>query len=179
MARSRFALGFAFLGCVMWQWVAAAPAGAYEDQLSLGAGAGYAYAARDGGPHHGVAFDIEASLGLSAVWSLRSVLGYSLHPADRSLSRLSLGAEVVYQVDVLELVPSLGLGLDALGSRSHARPHDTRVDLGLHPVLGIDWLVRRELMLGLSARPIFVLSHASLEPLYLTVSLTASWLLDL
>jgi hypothetical protein len=163
----------------MWQWVASAPACAYEDQLSLGVGAGYAYAARQGGPHHGAAFDLEASLGLGATWSARGTLGYSLHPSDNSLSHLQLGAEVVYQIDVLELVPNIGLGLDVLGSRSHERPHDTRVDLGAHPVLGVDWLVRRELVLGLSARPVFVLSHGVHEPLYLTVSLTASWLLDL
>jgi len=176
---SRFTLGFAVLGCVMWQWVAAAPARAYEDQLSLGVGAGYAYLAREGGPHHGAAFDFEASLGLSEIWSVRAALAYSVHPAERTLSKLNLAAEIVYVIDVLELVPSLGLGVDALGGRSHSPPHDARVDLGVHPVLGLDWLFRRELMLGLSVRPIFVLSDWARQPLYLSATLTASWLLDL
>ena len=179
MSASRIRLGSALLGCVTWLCLAAAPVRAYEDQLSLGVGAGYAYLAHSGGPHHGVAFDLEASLGLSATWSVRGTLGYSLHPGERTQSRLNLGAELVYVIDVVELVPSLGLGVDALGGRSHTRPHDAHVDFGVHPVLGLDWLVRRELMLGLSVRPVFVLTDWERQPLYLSVTLALSWLWDL
>jgi hypothetical protein len=178
MNAPRIALWSALSGCVTWLWLAAAPVHAYEDQLSLGLGAGYAYLAHSDAPHHGVAIDLEASLGLAAAWSVRAALGYSLHPGERTSCRLNLSGELVYVVDVLEFVPSLGLGLDALGSHSHGL-RDTRVDFGVHPVLGIDWLLRRELMLGLSARPVFVLTDWARQPLYLSVTLSISWLLDL
>ena len=178
MTASRIALWSALAGCVTWLCLVAAPVRAYEDQLSLGVGAGYAYLAHSDGPRHGIAIDLEASLGLAAAWSVRAALGYSLHPGSRASSRLGLGGELVYVIDVLELVPSLGLGVDAVAGRSHEQ-QALRVDFGVHPVLGIDWLVRRELMLGLSARPVFVLTDWAHHPLYLSVTLTLSWLLDL
>lgn len=149
---------------------------AYEDQLSFGVGAGYAYAPRSGSSDHGVFVSLEASLGLSSTWSLRGTLGYGEHPAAPRLSRGVLGVEALYLVDVLEFVPYAGLGLDALASFTAA---DTQLDIGAHPVVGIDWLLGRSFLLGLCARPIFVLSELASGPLYLTVSLTAAWLVDL
>lgn len=151
-------------------------ASAYEDQLSLGVGAGYAYTSRSDSSSHGIYASLEASLGLSTEWSVRGLVGFGEHPGSPRLSRLTVGVEALYMVDVLELVPYAGIGLDGLAS------FDTDRDplaLGAHPVVGIDWLLDRSFLLGLSARPIFVLSALKNEPLYLTVSLTASWLLDL
>jgi hypothetical protein len=149
---------------------------AYEDQLSFGAGAGYAYATQTGSSNHGGYFQLEASLGVSSTWSVRGVLGYGLHPAAPRLSQGILGVEALYLVDVLELVPYAGLGVDALASFGAA---DTRFAVGAHPIVGVDWLLGRSFLLGLSARPIFVLSDLDRGPLYLTVSLSAVWLLDL
>jgi len=149
---------------------------AYEDQLSFGIGAGYAYATQAGASDHGAYFQLEASLGVSPTWSVRGVLGYGEHAATPRLSQGLLGVEALYLVDVLELVPYAGVGIDALAGFTSA---DTRFAFGAHPVLGIDWLLGRSFLLGLSARPIFVLSDFDRGPLYLTVSLTAAWLLDL
>ncbi|HTU62788.1 MAG TPA: hypothetical protein VMF89_30205 [Polyangiales bacterium] len=149
---------------------------AYEDQLSFGVGAGYAYATQAGASDHGAYFQLEASLGVSPTWSLRGVLGYGEHPATLRLSQGLLGVEALYLVDVLELVPYAGVGIDGLASITAA---DTHFAFGAHPVLGIDWLLGRSFLLGLCARPIFVLSELERGPLYLTVSLTAAWLLDL
>jgi hypothetical protein len=162
--------------------LAASSARAYEDQLSFGIGAGYAYATQAGASNasgasgHGAYFQLEASLGVSPTWSVRGVLGYGEHPATPRLSHGLLGVEALYLVDVLELVPYAGVGIDALAGFTTA---DTRFAFGAHPVLGIDWLLGRSFLLGLSARPIFVLSDLDRGPLYLTVSLTAAWLLDL
>jgi hypothetical protein len=149
---------------------------AYEDQLSLGIGAGYAYATQSGSSNHGAYFQLEASLGVSSTWSVRGLLGLGRHPAAPSLSQGILGLEALYLVDVLEFVPYAGLGIDALASFGVT---DTRFAVGAHPVLGIDWLLGRNFLVGLNARPIFVLSDLDRGPLYLTVSLTAVWLLDL
>lgn len=162
-------------------WVAVAlsplPARAYEDQLSLGVGAGYAYATRPDSPHHGAAFQLDASLGISPTWSVRAVAGYSLHPATRRLSRLTLAAEAIYLVDVLQVVPYAGFGLDALASLVPDATPD--LDVGVHPVAGVDWLLSRSFLLGVCVRPIFVLSRFETQPVYLTASLTAAWLLEL
>ena len=149
---------------------------AYEDQLSVGTGAGYAYATQTGSSDHGAYFHLEASLGVSSTWSVRGVLGYGEHPATPRLSQGILGVEALYMVDVLELVPYTGLGVDGLASFGALDP---RIAIGAHPVIGIDWLLGRSFLLGLSARPIFVLSDLGRGPLYLTVSLTAGWLVDL
>jgi hypothetical protein len=152
------------------------PASAYEDQLSLGIGAGYAYSSRTDSSNHGIYANLETSVGFSPEWSLRGLVGFAEHPASPQLSRLTVGIEALYLIDVLEFVPYAGIGLDALASFGVERD---QLGLGAHPVVGIDWLFDRSFLLGVSARPIFVLSAFEAEPLYLTVSLTASWLLDL
>ena len=149
---------------------------AYEDQLSLGVGAGYAYATREDSSHHGAFVDVEASLGLSATWSLRGVLGFGYHPEKPRLSEGVLGIEALYLVDVLEFVPYAGIGVDGLLSIPRTEAH---MAIGAHPVLGIDWLLDRSFLLGLCARPIFILSQLDHSPLYLSVTLSATWLLDL
>jgi len=149
---------------------------AYEDQLSFGVGAGYAYGTQQGASDHGAYFQLEASLGVSPTWSVRGVLAYAAHPATPRWSQGLLGVEALYLVDVLELVPYAGIGIDALAGFT---PSDTRFDVGAHPVLGIDWLLGRSFLLGFSARPIFVLSGLERGPLYLVLSLTATWLWDL
>jgi hypothetical protein len=156
---------------------AASPAFAYEDQLTLGVGLGYAYASPSTGPHHGAALALDGSLGLSANWSVRTWLGASVHPGARAFTQGSLGAEVFYLLDLLELVPYHGAGID-LQSRWQERA-PTRVNLGLHPVLGVDWLVSREWILGLSSRAVFNVTDWEHQPLYVTVLLTGSYVLEL
>lgn len=153
---------------------------AYEDQLSVGAGAGYAYATqagRAGHDHgHGAYVQLEASLGLSTVWSLRGIVGFAEHPTRPSLAQGLVAAEALYLVDVLELVPYAGIGVDALAGFTAT---DTHFAVGAHPVFGIDWLLGRSFLLGLSVRPVFILSDLVRGPLYLSSALTAAWLLDL
>ncbi|MEY4576864.1 MAG: hypothetical protein RL701_1567 [Pseudomonadota bacterium] len=165
----------------MWQAIAVAPACAYEDQLTLGAGIGYAFADTAAGARHGVALQLDASLGLGPSWTGRAYLGVQLHPAvaDSALfTRLGAGAELLYLLDLLEFVPYAGVGLDVFAGNA-SEPGTWRADFGLHPVLGIDWLLSREFILGLSARPVFVVTDWGQQPLYLTVLVTASLALDL
>lgn len=165
--------------CALGMLLAAAlpsSARAYEDQLSVGVGLGYAYATRSDSSHHGGYVNLEASLGLSPTWSLRGLLGFGHHPAQPRLSEAVLGVEALYLVDVLEFVPYAGLGVDGLLSIT---ARDVQTALGAHPVVGVDWLLDRSFLLGLCARPIFVVSDLERGPLYVSVSLNATWLLDL
>jgi Outer membrane protein beta-barrel domain len=158
--------------------MASSVARAYEDQLSLGVGLGYAHATERGRAHSGALFGVEAGIGLSDTFTVRSSLSYSVHPDARALSVLGLGAELLYLVDVLEVVPYFGAGLDLLGSWT-AGHGALRGDLGLHPVLGLDWLINRDVALGIEARPVFLLTALQRAPVYVTAGVTASLLFDL
>jgi hypothetical protein len=157
-----------------WCWLAS-PARAYEDQLTLGVGAGYAHAVSESLPRSGAMIDVAASMDLHAVWSARARVSYALHPADESLHALLLGAELLYLVDVVELVPYFGLGAVGIG---RARAGDTQLDAAAELVLGIDYLVSREITLGLEARPHVLLTELARDPLYLAIQGSVIWMFD-
>jgi hypothetical protein len=159
--------------------MASGVAHAYEDQLSLGVSLGYAHASERDQPHAGGLLGLEGGIGLSDILTVRAFASFSLHPGDRSLSVLALGAELLYLVDVLEIVPYFGAGLDALGSWSRGTGGVASADFGVHPVIGLDWLLNRDVALGIEARPVFVLTALQRAPVYVTVGVTASLLLDL
>lgn len=162
------------IGCVMSLLGVATPALAYEDQLTVGAGLGYAYASDQ--PHHGLGLQLETSLGLDQAWTVRGLLAFSAHPGPSSDAKLNLGGELLYLFDLFEFVPYVGAGIDVLG---HIPFEGTaRAAFGVHPVVGMDWLVTREWLVGLSVRPTFVLTDWERAPIYLTVMLTGSLILD-
>jgi hypothetical protein len=175
----KFWLMCAAIACLATAQVAAPPSlHAYEDKAGLALDLGYAQATQHGLPHSGAAVGLEASLGLDDIWTVRGAIGYSLHPGTSSLSVLTLGAELLYLVDVLEIVPYFGAGLDAIGSWV-PRAAAFSTEFGVHPVFGVDWLISRDWALGLQARPIFLITALNREPIYLTVSVSAAMLLDL
>jgi hypothetical protein len=151
---------------------------AYEDKAGLAVDLGYADATQARLPHNGALVGLEASLGLDDIWTVRGALTYSLHPGNPALSVLTLGAELLYLIDVLEVVPYLGAGLDAIGSWAPGAV-SFKTEFGVHPVFGVDWLVDRNWAIGLQGRPVFLISAWNREPIYLSVSLNATWLLDL
>jgi hypothetical protein len=158
----------------VWAW--AAPAFAYEDQASIDAALAYGHAVSDETPAHGVGLGLGASLGLNNVFTLRGRFAWALHPGEqRTSSVLSLSAEVLYLVDVLEIVPYFGAGIDGLG-----RLDDSfSADLGIHPIVGFDWLLSREWTLGMLVRSIFLLTALDTHPVYLELGVSASYVIDL
>jgi hypothetical protein len=151
---------------------------AYEDKAGLAVDLGFAHATERTLPHNGGLVGVEGSLGLDDIWTVRGAVTYSLHPGSSALSVLTLGAEVLYLIDVLELVPYFGGGLDAIGSWARGTS-GLKSEFGVHPVFGLDWLLDRNLALGLQARPIFLLTALNRQPIYLEVNLNASWFIDL
>ena len=79
-------------------------------------------------------------------------------------------------IDVVELVPSFGLGVDAVASKPS--PADVRADFAAHAVVALDYLLSRELSLALDARPYVLLTQLDTEPLYLTVSVSLLLVFD-
>lgn len=153
----------------------AGAAHAYEDQITLGVGAGYAYGISDTPPNHGALVDLSVSVGLNAEFSLRTRLSYALFPATESVHALLLGGELLYLVDVVEFVPYVGLGLDGFG---RLRASSTDLDAATHLVLGVDYLVSRELTLGLDVRPHLVLTDLKHQPLVTALTASAIWMFD-
>jgi hypothetical protein len=164
--------------CALWS-LGHAPARAYEDQLSLGVSLGYAHAVSDAAsasPPHGALAALDTTLGLDDIWTLRAQFGFGWHPAPAPMSVFLASTELLYMVDVLEIVPYFGAGVDGLG---RLRSAALEIELGVHPVLGLDWLPQRELVLGIALRPVFLVSALDHDPVYLTISASASLLFDL
>ncbi|MFW5876662.1 MAG: hypothetical protein ACOCXM_07990 [Myxococcota bacterium] len=151
---------------------------AYEDQLTVGVDTGYALVLAEGASH-GWTVGADASVGLGDLFSLRGRAGYGFHPQGGGLHVAAAGAEVLYLLDVLEWVPYFGVGADGFFM---ALDGSTRGDLGLHAVLGVEWLASRDWLLGLDVRP-YVLPlafrDAPLDPIYLSVTLRYSLIFDL
>lgn len=167
-----YALGFASLCGAL---LSARPAAAYEDQATLGLGLGYAHAFGVD-PAPGAAVALSGSLGLGQSWSARALVGYALHPEpERPLHVGLAGAELVYLIDVIELVPWLGLGADGV---LWAQGDELGPELAAHAVLGLDYLWSRELTLSLELRPYLLLTELDGTPVYGAVIVSASWMLD-
>jgi hypothetical protein len=147
------------------------PAAAYEDQLTLEAGLGYAHATdADADTQAGLPFSLAASIGLDDVWTVKALGSYALHPAVAGTRHVVLaGAELVYVIDVLELVPYFGAGLDVFAAW---RAPTQDLDAAAHLVFGADYLLTRRLFVGLEIRPYLLLTRLGHDdgrtPLYVT-----------
>ncbi len=139
---------------------------AYEDQLTLGLSAGYAHApgATDS---HGVVVDAAVGVGLDPVWTLRLRGGYGLHPGDQATHLGLATGELLYVIDVLEVVPYFGLGAGGLLAVAEG---ESTADAIAGPVVGADYLLSRELALSLDLRLKVRLTALDDEPLYLVAA---------
>jgi hypothetical protein len=162
-------------GCALLLLSAPATALAYEDQITLGVGLGYANAVSDSLPASGVLADVAVSYGLSSVWTLRGRVSYALHPDDRTMHVLLTGGELLYMIDVVEVVPYFGLGVDAL---SRFRADDSHVDPALHGVVGLDYLCSRDVALGIDARVLMLPTELDHDPLYIAATASVTWMFD-
>ena len=84
-------------------------------------------------------------------------------------------AELLYLIDVLELVPYFGLGAGAAG-RVWSGVVD--VDPTAHAVIGLDYLISRALTLELDARPYLLLTELERAPFYFGVTVGVVWMFD-
>lgn len=149
---------------------------AYEDQVTLGLGAGYTNAVSDSLPQHGALFDVSSSVGLSNVWTIRGRVSYAYHPDDVPMHVGIVGAELLYMIDVTEVVPYFGIGMDGIG---HALKHGAlTVDAASHVVLGIDYLVSRRVALELDGRALALWTALDHDPLYIAATASVIWIFD-
>ncbi|AKF06907.1 hypothetical protein [Sandaracinus amylolyticus] len=160
---------------------------AYEDQIGLALGVGYAAVASDNPlPHHGFVAQLEGSLGLDDTWEVRALAGYALHVDDALLHRASVGVELVYLIDILELVPFFGLGVDApVSIWDREGTTDAWIDFAGHAVVGLDWLLSREWAIGVEVRPYVLFTSFGdqpprpADPVWITAILRAQMLFEI
>ena len=148
---------------------------AYEDQLTIGVGTGYAHSISDTEPASGARLEISGSTGLNLAWTARARLSYGFHPAADALHVGMAAVELLYLIDVVEFVPHFGAGASVLGS---ARDDVWRAYPAVHGVLGVDYLMSRELTLELDLSAHARVTALDTDPLYLTATVSLVWMLE-
>jgi len=152
--------------------VAALPSAAfaYEDEVTFSIGTGYAAVlANPDLPTHGARLAVDVGIGLNDAWTLTPRAEWVFHPSSSLLHVGIVGLELSYAFDILEIVPWFGLGVDGIGT---LRDGAFGVDLAIHAVIGLDWLVTRDWLIGLDVRPYvlpFSLATNGIDPVYLTI----------
>ena len=81
--------------------------------------------------------------------------------------------EVIYLVDVYELVPYLGLGVDALVTLQDSV---VLADFAGHAVIGLDFVLARDLVFGIVVRPALVFTDWDRAPVWLEAGARLEWL---
>jgi hypothetical protein len=152
---------------------------AYEDQLTLGAAAGYAgLPDSDALPRDGVHFALSAGAGFGDAWSIQGFTSYSLYFDERPLHMGMAALETVYALDIVRFVPLIGAGLDGILS---VRSRDTRGDFALHALLGVDFLINPRWIVGADVRGFWVATNRNspLGPFIVTAALRLGVRFDL
>jgi hypothetical protein len=168
IVRSVWSIVFGFVTVLGWSSTAAA----FEDRLALGAGAGYAVWPGVSAAQ-GVALDLHAGYGLSAEWQLRGGATYALHPHatdEVSFSTLGVRAEVVYMIDIFNVVPFGGLGASGIGVLAHG---DTALEPAVHVLGGAAYWVSFDWLIQLDVRAHLVPGTVDDHPIYLVSTLSA------
>jgi hypothetical protein len=155
-------------------WAALAPsiARAYDRQIGLTLELGYAVTPSGPLPPHGIYAEGGASIGLGDTWEIRGRLAYAWHP--QPMHRWAGGVELVYLIDILEVVPFLGLGVCGIVTLN-----DTSVlgDFAANAVIGLDVLLSREATLGFVVRPSVLFTSLDTSPVWLEAGARLQYLI--
>jgi len=161
---------------------AALPSGAaaYDEQVSLDVNAGWGLApALEMAPNHGPTGALATTIGFDDAWAMGINLGWAVHPAftdDSDPFHVGIaGVEGLYYIDILEIVPFFGIGVDLLPTFDGTQWF---VDFAAHLRLSLDYLVSREIAIGVDVRPYILLTALSTDPVYLTFQARVSFLFD-
>ena len=153
-----------------------ARAQAYEDQLTLGAAPGYAVRFSENGANHHAALGLLSSIGLDETWSARARLGYAIEPVSEPVHLFLVSVDLIYLVDILQLVPYGGVGIDAIGALTGSN-FDTNT--GIHVLVGLDYLYSRTIILGIELSPLLVVSSVDDWQVYLLANTKFNYIFDL
>lgn len=158
---------------------APASAAAYDRQIAVGVTAGWGLApALEMFPNHGPTAGLSASLGFDDTWGVAVYGGWAVHPpidGGETFHVGLFGAEALYYIDILEVVPFFGVGVDALTQFDGT---SWGVDFAAHLRASVDYLLSREVTIGLDIRPYILFTNLDLDPIYLTFQARVSFLFD-
>jgi hypothetical protein len=158
-----------------------ARAEAYDRQISLDAAIGWGLApALSMLPNTGPSWAIGSTIGFSDVWGLGVYAAWATHPPWNGGSPLHVGLfgiEALYYLDILQVVPFFGAGVDVIPTFDEGG-NTWGADFAAHLRLSIDYLVSREITIGADVRPYILFTNLSLDPVYLSFLVRLSVLLD-
>lgn len=163
-------------------FVAACPAAAhaYDHQITVEAAVGWGLAPALAAPDNGPAGLIGATIGFDDTWGMGISAGWAVHPPFNGGSALHTGfagVEALYFIDILQVVPFFGLGVDVLTTYDSATDA-WGADFALHVRASLDYLVSRQVIIGLDVRPYVLFTALSTEPVYLTFLARFSYVID-
>jgi hypothetical protein len=153
-------------------------AAAYEQQVSLDLSAGWGVAPVLPAPNNGPAWALSSAIGFDDTWGLGIYAGWAVHPpfnGGESVHVGIFGAEALYYIDILEVVPFFGLGIDVITTFDG---NAWGADFAAHLRASVDYLVSREVAIGVDVRPYILFTNLDLDPVYLTFLARVSVLLD-
>ncbi len=143
---------------------------AYDRQIGLALGAGYTgITGNTTLPPHALHVGVGVGVGLGDTWELRVRADYAHHLLQ--MNRVSGSLDLVYLLDVLSVVPYLGVSVGGAVAviEPVGAPGLVRGDFLAGAVLGLDVLIGREWTVGVEIRPTFVPTNFGEEPMLLTV----------
>jgi hypothetical protein len=129
--------------------------------------------------NNGPAFGISAEMGFEA-WGVGVYADWALHPPFNGgeLFQVGLfGAEALYYIDIVQVVPFFGLGVDVMPTYNGAG-NVWAADFAAHLRASLDYLVSREVIIGLDVRPYVLLTALSTDPIYISVLARFSLVFD-
>ena len=153
---------------------------AYDGQLTLDVAAGWGWAPVLDAPNNGPGGGIGASFGFDDAWGLGVYTGWFVHPPFNGGDAVHLGVfgvEGLYYLDILQVVPFFGLGVDVLPTYD-AATDSWGADFAAHVRVSLDYLVSREVIVGLDIRPYVLFTSLSIDPVYVTFLARFSYALD-
>ena len=161
--------------------VAALPgrAEAYDHQLTFDFTAGWGLSpAIVMEPDHGPMGGVGLGIGFDDTWGLGFVADWAVHPpfTDNSdpLQVGLFGVEGLYYIDILEIVPFFGVGVDFITTFDGVT---WRGDFAAHVRVSVDYLVSRDIAVGIDVRPYILFTNLSLDPVYISAQARLSILL--
>lgn len=131
-------------------------------------------------PDNGPTAGIGATIGFDDTWGLGAYAAWAVHPPFEGGASYHFGLaglEALYYIDILQVVPFFGLGVDVIPSYDE-NTATLSADFAAHARVSLDYLLSREVLIGADVRVYVLPTALDLDPVYLTFQARLSYALD-